>query len=414
MIDPSPRPVAPLTGIRPLPGRRPAADSDGLPGHAGEITGAQLMMDVLLDEGVRHVFGNPGATELPLLQCLAGQREITHVLVLQEATALALADGYARFCGHPAFVNLHTAAGQGNAIGALTDAAVARLPMVVTAGQQDLRLLHREPVLAGDLTALARPTVKWAHQVTCRQGLGPVLRHAFRLAQAPPAGPVFPALPMNLLDEAGPPAPAASAVPRLTAADTAPHPGTTPARPAPGQAPGRESTLDTASPALAVAQTLPHGALDLRRIPLRCPRPAPGPRTGPRQPLPLALRRPGLGHARRRRSGTGHLRPPLCVIGDGSALYSPQALRTAAHLRAPVGFLIVNDRTYQVLRADWQLRDPAVEQTLGLDIDDPAVDFTALAHSMGVPARKVTTHQDLTAPLLDGCRSGAPSSSKPP
>ncbi|WP_063795276.1 MULTISPECIES: thiamine pyrophosphate-binding protein [Streptomyces] len=184
------------------------------------LSGAELVLRVLREEGVDHVFGNPGTTELPLIQQLADQHDITYVLALQEASAVAMADGHARIAGRPSFVNLHAAAGLGNGIGALTNAAAARVPMVVTAGQQDLRHLIRDPVLAGDLTGMATPTVKWAHQVGTREELGEVLSHAFRVAQAPPTGPVFVSLPMNLLDEIGPPPPRRTAVRYAAAAPT--------------------------------------------------------------------------------------------------------------------------------------------------------------------------------------------------
>ncbi|MEV5980942.1 thiamine pyrophosphate-binding protein [Streptomyces sp. NPDC052114] len=183
-------------------------------------SGAELVLRVLRDEGVDHVFGNPGTTELPLIQQLADQHDISYVLALQEASAVAMADGHARITGRPSFVNLHAAAGLGNGIGALTNAAAARVPMVVTAGQQDLRHLIRDPVLAGDLTGMATATVKWAHEVSTREELGEVLRHAFRIAQAPPAGPAFVSLPMNLLDEVGPPPPRRTTIQYAAAAPT--------------------------------------------------------------------------------------------------------------------------------------------------------------------------------------------------
>ncbi|MEU7579429.1 thiamine pyrophosphate-binding protein [Streptomyces sp. NPDC041068] len=187
---------------------------------APSLSGAELVLRVLREEGVDHVFGNPGTTELPLIQRLADQHDITYVLALQEASAVAMADGHARITGRPAFVNLHAAAGLGNGIGALTNAAAARVPMVVTAGQQDLRHLIHEPVLAGDLTGMATATVKWAHEVGTRAELGEVLSHAFRVAKAPPTGPVFVSLPMNLLDEMGPPPPPRTTIRYAAAAPT--------------------------------------------------------------------------------------------------------------------------------------------------------------------------------------------------
>src|SRR5437870_13058631 len=104
-------------------------------------TGAEVVLDVLRSEGVVHVFGNPGSTELPLIDALAGVDDIQYVLALQEATAVGMADGYALATGRPAFLNLHTSAGLGNAIGNLTNAKANGTPLVVTAGQQDERHL---------------------------------------------------------------------------------------------------------------------------------------------------------------------------------------------------------------------------------------------------------------------------------
>jgi len=166
-------------------------------------SGSDILLEALADEGVRHVFGNPGTTELPLVDALADRSEPQYVLALQEATAVAMADGYARVTGRPSFVNLHTLAGLANGLGNLANAAAAGTPLVVTAGQQDRRHLIAEPLLSGDLVGLARPVAKWAHEVRTLGELGVALRRAFRLAAAPPTGPVFLSLPMDVLREVG-------------------------------------------------------------------------------------------------------------------------------------------------------------------------------------------------------------------
>jgi benzoylformate decarboxylase len=176
-------------------------------------SGAELLVEILRDEGVRHVFGNPGTTELPLVDALADHPELEYVLALQEASAVGMADGYARATGRPAFVNLHTVAGLANGLGNVTNAAAVGTPLVVTAGQQDRRHLIAEPLLSGDLVGLARPLVKWSHEVRTLGELGVAVRRAFRLAAATPSGPVFLALPMDVLTEVGDvAAPARSAV----------------------------------------------------------------------------------------------------------------------------------------------------------------------------------------------------------
>src|SRR5687768_7577712 len=167
------------------------------------MNGAELLLDVLRSEGVTHLFGNPGTTELPLVDALAGVDDVHYVLALQEATAVGMADGYAQVTGRPAFLNLHTSAGLGNAIGNLTNAVANRTPLVVTAGQQDRRHIVSDPLLAGDLVGLAAPVSKWSHEIRTVDELGTILRRAFRDAAAPPAGPVFVSLPLDLLDGEG-------------------------------------------------------------------------------------------------------------------------------------------------------------------------------------------------------------------
>src|SRR3954462_7896282 len=103
------------------------------------VTAREVLLEVLRTEGGRHLFGNPGSTERPLIDALAGADDRHYVLALQEASVVGMAEGYAMAPGAPAFVNLPTSAGLGNAIGALTNAQANHTPMVVTAGQQDFR-----------------------------------------------------------------------------------------------------------------------------------------------------------------------------------------------------------------------------------------------------------------------------------
>ena len=112
----------------------------------GSRRGAAVLVEVLRSEGVRHVFGNPGMTELPLVDALTGAPDIAYVLGLHEAAVVAMAEGYARTSGRPGFVNLHTAGGLGHAMGAILNAQVARTPLVVTAGQQDTRHGFTDPI----------------------------------------------------------------------------------------------------------------------------------------------------------------------------------------------------------------------------------------------------------------------------
>jgi benzoylformate decarboxylase len=164
-------------------------------------SGRSVLLEVLADEGVRHIFGNPGTTELPLMDELSVRPEFEYVLALQENTAVGMADGYAQVTGRPAFINLHTSAGLGGGIGNLTNAMANRTPLVVTAGQQDRRHLVTDPLLAGDLTGLAGAVSKWQHEVRHLPELATVMRRAFKDASTPPTGPVFVSIPMDVLDD---------------------------------------------------------------------------------------------------------------------------------------------------------------------------------------------------------------------
>ena len=175
-----------------------------------------VLIDILRDEGITHVFGNPGSTEMPIMDALVDAPDITYVLGLQEATAVGMADGWALASGRAAFVNLHAMGGLGNAMGVLVASKASETPLVVTAGQQDTRHLMTEPWLSGDLVALAAPVAKWAKELRRADDVGPALRRAFGLARTPPCGPVFLSLPMDILDQdVNHPTPPASAPPRL-------------------------------------------------------------------------------------------------------------------------------------------------------------------------------------------------------
>jgi len=181
--------------------------------------GRDVLLDVLRTEGVTHIFGNPGSTELPLIDALAEADDLHYVLALQEATVVGMADGYAQATGRPAFLNLHTSAGLGNAMGNLTNARSNRTPLVVTAGQQDYRHIATDPLLSGPLVELAGGAVKWGHEVRTSDELGTILRRAFQDAANPPSGPVFASLPMDLLDHDVPSGvPPASTIVRETVA----------------------------------------------------------------------------------------------------------------------------------------------------------------------------------------------------
>jgi benzoylformate decarboxylase len=177
----------------------------GVTGGTQKARGAEILLEILRSEGIRFIFGNPGTTELPLIDALVVNPDFRYVWGLQEATAVGMADGHAQASGKPAFVNLHTSGGLGHGMGAIMNAKIALAPMVVTAGQQDLRHILADPLLAADLVGMASPIAKWCFEPNSLDDLPLILRRAFHSSMSPPRGPVFLSLPMNILDEIGSP-----------------------------------------------------------------------------------------------------------------------------------------------------------------------------------------------------------------
>ena len=145
------------------------------------------------------MFGNPGTTELPLMDAFATENELRYLLGLQEAAVMAMADGYAQASGKLAVVNLHVAPGLGNAMGMLYDAQKAGSPILVTAGQHEQSFNATEPILWADLPTIARPLVKWSSEVHRLADLPRLVHRAAKTALAPPTGPVFLSLPGDIL-----------------------------------------------------------------------------------------------------------------------------------------------------------------------------------------------------------------------
>jgi benzoylformate decarboxylase len=162
--------------------------------------GANILLEALESEGVEYIFGNPGTTELPLMDALINKPNIHYVWGLQEASVVAMADGYAQASGKPGFINLHTAGGLGHGLGNLLNAYTSGTPLVVTAGQQDSRHAITDPLLQGDLVSIASPTAKWAAEVTTPEQIPILVHRAFQDSQATPSGPVFLSLPMDVME----------------------------------------------------------------------------------------------------------------------------------------------------------------------------------------------------------------------
>ncbi len=547
---------------------------------AGDIParrGAQVLLEVLESEGVEYVFGNPGTTELPLIDALLGPTPIRYVLALQEASAVAMADGYAQAARRPGFINLHTAGGLGHGMGNLLNAQVSGTPLVVTAGQQDSRHSLMDPLLFGDLVGIAAPSVKWAREVTKADQLPLLVRRAFHDCDAAPSGPVFLSLPMDMMEEmtavgiaqrssidtravagsldrlaellasaapgrlaliAGDEVWASGAVQQAVAlAETlgAPvhgsswpahltfptaHPlwsGNLPTRASEIAAQlmpfdavfalggkslitilysegsavpagcrvlqlssdvrdlgrsystelsvqgdvrasldallpllrhrlqGRRPELDAAAAAHGARMGARHAALEARAD-QEAGRPVITPlvaareilhAVGPRTPIVdesiatsgflrsllrdeilrsyAFLRGGALGWGMPAAAGYSlgiGREPVVCLVGDGAALYSPQALWTLAHEKLPVTVVVMNNREYNVLknfmRGQQHYLSAASNRFIAMDLADPAIDYLALAASMGVPARRVERARDIAGAVQAGIASGLP------
>src|SRR5436190_6910651 len=152
--------------------------------------------DFLRARGMTTIFGNPGSTELPMLQQFPS--DFTYVLGLQEATVVGMADGYAQASGRPTFVNLHTAPGVGNAMGAIFNAQANKAPLVITAGNQTRSLMTLQANLTNrDATRMPHPLVKWSYEPPRAEDVPHAIARATHLATLPPRGPVFVSIPMD-------------------------------------------------------------------------------------------------------------------------------------------------------------------------------------------------------------------------
>ncbi|MBP0443659.1 benzoylformate decarboxylase [Roseomonas sp. SSH11] len=184
----------------------------------GRVTVREAVFEMLRGLGIDTVFGNPGSTELPFLD--RWPRDIRYVLGLQEASVVGMADGYARATGQCAFVNLHSAAGVGHALGNLFTAYRNGAPMVITAGQQTRSLLPNLPFLgASEAASFPRPYVKFSIEPARAEDVPAAIAQAHRIAMQRPYGPTFVSIPADDWAAACQPV-----VPRAWFPDTAPDP----------------------------------------------------------------------------------------------------------------------------------------------------------------------------------------------
>jgi len=156
----------------------------------------EAAFDLFRAHGMTTMFGNPGSTELPMLADFPG--DFRYVLGLQEAVVVGMADGFAQASGKATVVNLHTAPGVGNAMGAIFNAQANHSPLLITAGQQARAQITLQANLTNrDATRMPHPLVKWSYEPPRAEDVPLALAHGAHLAGLAPRGPVFVSLPMD-------------------------------------------------------------------------------------------------------------------------------------------------------------------------------------------------------------------------
>jgi thiamine pyrophosphate-dependent acetolactate synthase large subunit-like protein len=165
-------------------------------------TGHRKLLEQLQVDGMTTMFGNPGSSEEGLLAEVSRFPGIRYILGLQEAALVLMASGYAQATQKPTAVQLHCSVGLGNAIGSLYQASrMQRAPLVVIAGEAGIAFDALDAHMALDLVTLARPVTKYAARVTHHASLLRLVRRCVKIAATPPVGPVFLAVPQDILDQ---------------------------------------------------------------------------------------------------------------------------------------------------------------------------------------------------------------------
>jgi benzoylformate decarboxylase len=173
--------------------------SNGITGVSesrAQLTVREAAFDLFRAHGMTTIFGNPGSTELPMLADFPS--DFTYVLGLQEAVVVGMADGFAQASGRTTHVNLHTAPGVGNAMGAIFNAQANKSPLLITAGQQVRAHITMQANLTNrDATRVPHPFVKWSYEPPRAEEVPAALARGIHFAGLPPKGPAFVSLPMD-------------------------------------------------------------------------------------------------------------------------------------------------------------------------------------------------------------------------
>jgi benzoylformate decarboxylase len=167
-----------------------------------EKIASQAYLEVAAAHGVEYVFGLPGTSGQEFIGTIADQEKIRFILAMHETCVVSMADGHARVTGRPQLAQVSTLPGSANSVGALYDAYRDRSPVIVTSTNVDTRIDGRDSHTEGkNLVEMTKQFTKWSAEVHRADRIPEYLNRAFKVASTPPTGPVYLALPSNLLGE---------------------------------------------------------------------------------------------------------------------------------------------------------------------------------------------------------------------
>jgi acetolactate synthase I/II/III large subunit len=176
----------------------------GVKTGAIEMTGAEMVIRALKDQGVKHIFGYPGGAVLPIYDALFADDEIVHVLCRHEQGATHAAEGYARSTGKPGVVLVTSGPGATNAVTGLTDALMDSIPLVVLTGQVATHLIGNDAFQECDTVGITRPCTKHNWLVKDVADLSRTIHEAFQIATTGRPGPVVVDIPKDVQFKKGP------------------------------------------------------------------------------------------------------------------------------------------------------------------------------------------------------------------
>src|SRR6201994_2953022 len=166
-----------------------------------EMTGAEMAIQALADQGAEHIFGYPGGAVLPIYDALFHQEKVRHILVRHEQGAVHAAEGYARSSGKVGCVLVTSGPGATNAVTGLTDALLDSIPLVCITGQVPTHLIGSDAFQEADTTGITRSCTKYNYLVKDAGDIGRIIHEAFHIARTGRPGPVVIDMPKNLMNQ---------------------------------------------------------------------------------------------------------------------------------------------------------------------------------------------------------------------